>query len=188
MNDEFKRNKLKKENIALWRRYLSQEGLIEDRDDSLSFEDIMEYKAEPSSDKNGDSINSLSKSIEFSASNIGSNEIDGRTDQKLRQGKIKIDAKLDLHGLNRYEAREACVRFIQNCYSRGVRTVLIITGKGRAQVATHHIIEPEVGVLKNSLPEWLNAPEIRTKVLKYYPARPKDGGSGAFYVYIRKNK
>lgn len=107
--------------------------------------------------------------------------IDRRTAQRLRQGKLKIDAKLDLHGYHLHEAHNALVAFIQNAFARHNRCLLVITGKGR--LSPHGR-----GKIKNALPIWLNEPNLRPYILSVSPASRNDGGSGAYYVYLRRNR
>jgi len=97
---------------------------------------------------------------------------------KLKTGKMAIEATLDLHGLNREEAYIALVKFIENLAKRGLRAALVITGKG----------EKEGGTLRNLFPRWLNEPPLRERIIAYDKAAPRHGGSGAWYVRIRKAK
>jgi DNA-nicking Smr family endonuclease len=101
--------------------------------------------------------------------------LDDATRRKLLRGRIEIEARIDLHGMTQDEARGALSRFIARARARDLRTVLVITGKGRA---------PGSGVLKRMLPLWL---EDMPGVLSLAPAGPKDGGDGAFYVRLRKS-
>jgi DNA-nicking Smr family endonuclease len=105
--------------------------------------------------------------------------LDKRTAQRLRRGQLQIDGRIDLHGMTQAEAHTNLNRFIQGSAARGRRCVLVITGKGlRGGAGT--------GVLRSQLPRWLNEPALRPLILSFAPAQPKDGGGGAFYVYLRK--
>lgn len=99
-------------------------------------------------------------------------------EQKLRKGPADIDGRIDLHGMTQAEAYAALHRFIRNAVKTGRRTLLVITGKGRVGG----------GVLRRQLPMWLEEGELRGIVLAFTPARPKDGGEGAFYIKLRKDK
>lgn len=101
--------------------------------------------------------------------------LDRRTAERLRRGKMPIEARLDLHGHNRISAYEALGRFILGAYGAGQRCVLVITGKSG-------------GVLKSRVPEWLEEPGLRPIVLKTAPARPEHGGEGALYVLLRRQR
>lgn len=94
----------------------------------------------------------------------------------LRQGDIRIDAKLDLHGMTQVEAFEALADFMRKKTKAGKRTFLIITGKGR----------DGKGVLRRNLEVWLGQLPEACSVLALRSAAPKHGGEGAFYVVMRK--
>lgn len=104
--------------------------------------------------------------------------LDKRTDERLRRGQMKIEARLDLHGMTQDEAREALQEFILHACDQGRRCVLVITGKGRNAP----------GVLRENVPRWLGEVSLRDLVLKTYPAQPKDGGDGALYVLLRRRR
>ena len=95
--------------------------------------------------------------------------------RKLRSGTWVIQNQLDLHGLDRHEAREALAGFIARCVKRGVRCVRVIHGKGLGSKNR----EP---VLKTKVKHWLAQ---REEVLAYCQARPVDGGSGALVVLLK---
>lgn len=103
---------------------------------------------------------------------------DRATETKLRRGQLPLEGRLDLHGMTQAEAFDALYRFVISAAARGKRTVLVITGKG---------VRME-GVLKKMLPLWLEDPELGKHILAVTPAQPKDGGSGAFYLRLRKQK
>ena len=95
--------------------------------------------------------------------------------RKLRSGTWVIQNQLDLHGLDRHEAREALADFLASCVKRGVRCVRVIHGKGLGSKNR----EP---VLKTKVKHWLTQ---REEVLAYCQARPVDGGSGALVVLLK---
>ncbi len=107
--------------------------------------------------------------------------IDKRTAQRLRRGQLKIDGRIDLHGMTRAEAYRNLTDFLVFSASAGRRCVLVITGKGTREGA-------EPGVLRSEFPRWLNEAALRPMVLSFTQAQPKDGGGGAFYVYLRKDR
>lgn len=107
--------------------------------------------------------------------------IDKRTMDRLRRGKIPIEAVLDLHGMRQDEAHRRLVTFILSCWMNGTRMLLVITGKGTRSA------EPG-GVLRKQVPRWLHDAPLGEKVLTIQPAQPKDGGSGAFYVLLRRKR
>lgn len=106
--------------------------------------------------------------------------IDRLTARRLRQGKLQVEATLDLHGMIRQEAMATLQAFLLRAQKQGKRCVLVITGKGR--------MSKEGGVLRRELPQWLELPPCRDVVLSFSPARQADGGEGAFYVLLRRQK
>lgn len=107
-----------------------------------------------------------------------SSELDFRTDQKLRRGKMEIDGTLDLHGMTQARAHTAVNDFILQAYKRSARCLLVITGKGKSGE----------GVLKQKLSDWLSQAPLNGMILKITPAQPRHGGGGAFYVYLRRKR
>jgi DNA-nicking Smr family endonuclease len=106
--------------------------------------------------------------------------VDRRTAERLRRGQFAVDARLDLHGHTQEEAHRALAAFIEAAWQRRARCVLVITGKGRGGEGA--------GVLRAALPRWLNAEGVRARVLAFAPAQAKDGGSGALYVLLRRQR
>ncbi len=84
-------------------------------------------------------------------------------------------AELDLHGLNRQEAKHELAEFLHACWRRGLRCVRIVHGKGRGS-------RDRVPVLKLHVRHWLTQ---RQEVLAFVQARPADGGGGAVMVLLR---
>jgi DNA-nicking Smr family endonuclease len=113
--------------------------------------------------------------------------LDRRTSERLRKGKLPIEARLDLHGLRQHEARTALIRFIQRSAQSHYRCVLVITGKGRTTVSDGPG-QTEAGILRRSLPLWLTDPAIAGLVLHHAPAQPRDGGTGATYILLRRSR
>ncbi len=106
--------------------------------------------------------------------------VDKRTVQRLKRGQLDMEARLDLHGLTQAEAHARLDRFLEAAQDRGLRSVLVITGKGRAGEGG--------GVLRQMVPRWLNTPPSRGRVLTMSQAQPKDGGAGALYLLLRKGR
>lgn len=109
--------------------------------------------------------------------------VDARTAERLRRGEIPIEARLDLHGYTQEEAHRALLAFVETAWRRHLRCLLVITGKGRGQSP-----DADRGVLKTSVPRWFNGPPLRSRVLAFAFAQPKDGGSGALYVLLRRQR
>ncbi|MFA5949207.1 MAG: Smr/MutS family protein [Hyphomicrobium sp.] len=118
------------------------------------------------------------------------NTFDRRAAKKLRQGHFEIEARIDLHGMRQVEAHTALRRFLFSCHSRGLRWVLVITGKGGRQRRNEEESvgfgsSSERGVLKRNVPMWLAEPELRAIVVSFTAAAIQHGGDGALYIQLR---
>jgi DNA-nicking Smr family endonuclease len=99
--------------------------------------------------------------------------------RQLKQGAIRIQQELDLHGQVKDEALVSLEQFIAGAYRQGLQTVLVITGKG--------INSPEGPVLQGAVSHWLR--ERGTgMVAEFAPAPREMGGSGAFVVFLKSRK
>ena len=98
--------------------------------------------------------------------------------RRITRGGDAIEARLDLHGMTQAQAHHRLTSFILRARAKGLRTVLVITGKGK--------LSEGGGVLKRQLPLWLEGGDLAAAVLSYAPAHIRDGGSGAFYLRLRK--
>jgi DNA-nicking Smr family endonuclease len=106
--------------------------------------------------------------------------------KKVRRGKLDIDARIDLHGMRQAEAQSALVSIITRVRADNGRCLLVVTGKGAPIDPGEDFITPQPGVIRRRLPEWLNGAAIREHVSGFSPAHAKDGGSGAFYVLLKR--
>ena len=106
--------------------------------------------------------------------------IDRRTADRLRRGRLAIEARLDLHGSFQDDAHRALNEFIVRSAASGRRVVLVITGKGR--------VSEGGGVLRRNVPHWLRLAPCAPHVLAVVPAQPQHGGSGALYVMLRRKR
>lgn len=115
--------------------------------------------------------------------------IERRKARRIARGHVEIDARLDLHGLHQADAERRLRTFLLRARADGLRTVLIITGKGSARDGGESLASPdrsERGVLRRSVPLWLEAAELRDCVAGLAPAHVRHGGSGALYIHLRK--
>ncbi len=101
--------------------------------------------------------------------------------KKLRRGEFSYQDYLDLHGYTRKEAKLKVLYFLERSYAKGHRCVLIIPGRGLNSVSGK-------SVLKQGLIKWLTHGSLRNIVLAFSSARACDGGLGALYVLLRRNK
>ena len=98
---------------------------------------------------------------------------------RLCAGRIRPDETLDLHGYDRNSAREALFETLQSAATAHAECVLVIHGKG-------HRSEGGESILKESMSDWLTDSRLRSCVLGFAPAVPRDGGTGAVYVLLSR--
>lgn len=113
--------------------------------------------------------------------------LDGSRLEKLRRGKLKPEARLDLHGMTVDRAYSALSHFMHQSHAGGLRLVLVITGKG-SPVDTWDHGGREYGILRQSVPRWLSLPPMSQMVLGTHAAHRRHGGEGALYVYLRRHR
>lgn len=113
--------------------------------------------------------------------------LDRRTADRLRKGARDPDARIDLHGMTADRAHSACLRFLGDAVGRGHRVVLVITGKGAGRGSDGFACRGG-GVLRESLSGWLRASPLAPSIVGIYQAHQKHGGTGAFYVYLKKRR
>jgi DNA-nicking Smr family endonuclease len=113
--------------------------------------------------------------------------MDKKNFNRLLKGKMEIEGTIDLHGLTADQAKIKLIAFIDRSYTLGKRLIIVITGKGKHK-GYDEFQRPINGVLRQSLPDWLSGPSVSDKVLQVTQAQPKHGGTGAFYVYLRRKR
>jgi len=101
-------------------------------------------------------------------------QISGHRDAQLRRGRGEPEARLDLHGMTHDHAYRTLMSFLLTAHGDDKRLVLVITGKG--------------GVLRSALPLWLGQTELEPLVSGISEAHIRHGGSGAFYVSLRRRR
>ena len=107
---------------------------------------------------------------------------DRDVDRALSKGRRTPEAKLDLHGMTLAAAERAVTRFIADASEQNRRIVLIVTGKG-LRLEGGRVFG---GRIRAEFPGWLERPENRARVAGVRTAHPRHGGSGAFYVLLRR--
>lgn len=105
--------------------------------------------------------------------------LDPKIFNKLKAGSTPIDDRLDLHGMFADEAIHATVDFIHRSYKLGKRSLLLVTGQGHNSPQGRSVVREEVFSILMHEP-------LYGVVLAFVTAQPKDGGSGALYVHLRK--
>ncbi|MFS4438092.1 Smr/MutS family protein [Paracoccaceae bacterium GXU_MW_L88] len=112
-------------------------------------------------------------------------EMDRRKLDKMTRGRLPVEARIDLHGMRQHEAYGALIDFIARSHMRGLRLVLVITGKGQDD-PQRSFFEERRGVLRHAVPGWLRQGPIRPYVMEIVTAHRRHGGAGAYYVYLRR--
>ena len=105
----------------------------------------------------------------------------------MRRGKMKPEARIDLHGMTQDRAIGVLSTFIQDASARQLRLVLVITGKGRPRPDFGPIPE-RPGVLRRNVPQWLRTGMMGPLVQDVVQSHQSHGGEGAFYVYLRRRR
>jgi DNA-nicking Smr family endonuclease len=116
--------------------------------------------------------------------------IDGGTDRNLRKGALAPDARLDLHGMTEAAAHRALATFLRGAQARGLRLLLVVTGKGKPDAPDEpfDMSGRRRGVLKTMTPRWLKESELAHFIADVRPAHRRHGGEGALYLYLRKTR
>ena len=112
-------------------------------------------------------------------------------DKDLSSSKTKPQktVSFDLHGFSLDEANEEVKNLITNSYEKGINKLIIVTGKGlHSQNEKDPYISKDLGILKYSVPEYIKRNDELMKLInEIKEANIIDGGSGAFYIFLKKN-
>ena len=110
-------------------------------------------------------------------------------DLKFSQKKISKIKHIDLHGFTLEQANKTIEKFINDCYQNSVSKIIVVTGKGlHSNVDKNPYVSKDLSILKYSVPEFiLNNKKLMNIIYDIQDAKIEDGGSGAFYIYIKKN-
>tara|TARA_B100001939_G_scaffold308880_1_gene289840 strand:+ start:581 stop:997 length:417 start_codon:yes stop_codon:yes gene_type:complete len=97
---------------------------------------------------------------------------------------------IDLHGYTLEQANKRIEEFIKKSYIENVRKLTVVTGKGlHSQNEKNPYVSKDLSILKYSVPEFiLNNESLKKMIFQIEEAEIEDGGSGAFYIYLKKNK
>tara|TARA_Y100001970_G_scaffold257152_1_gene335523 strand:- start:1387 stop:1806 length:420 start_codon:yes stop_codon:yes gene_type:complete len=102
---------------------------------------------------------------------------------------LNLFKTIDLHGFSLDDANKKIDEFIKKCFADKTKKIIVITGKGkRSQIINNPYVSKDLNILKNSVPEFIKSNSNLMKMIKSVEqAKIKDGGSGAFYIFL-KNK
>ena len=171
------------EEKEIWRNYVNNFSDINEKSSAIVNRTIVETTSAKASQISGNRINSIdSKTSKLSTS------LDKKVFTKLKNGKLKPERTLDLHGYSYQKAFTKVISFIKLAYQDKKRLILIITGKGsNPSQSENYFLENRRGVLRQAFPIWLEDKGLRPLILNVTPAHYTHGGDGAYYVYLKKN-
>jgi len=119
---------------------------------------------------------------------LSSNEKLPNKDLKFSKKKILKTIHIDLHGFTLEQANLTITKLIEDCYKNNVSKVIVVTGKGlHSKVEKDPYVSKDLSILKYSVPEYIkNNEELMKKIIEIKDANIEDGGSGAFYIFLKK--
>ena len=107
--------------------------------------------------------------------------------QKKENLKVR---SIDLHGYTLDEANKTIENFIKKAFFENVNKLIVVTGKGlHSENEKDPYVSKDLGILKYSVPEFIkNDKDLMSKINEITDAKIEDGGGGAFYIFLKKNK
>ena len=121
---------------------------------------------------------------------VSSNEQLPNKDFKLsKKTSFKVKS-IDLHGYTLEQANNAIEKFILESFREKINKLIVVTGKGlHSQNEKDPYVSKDLSILKYSVPEFIESNKSLMKIInEIKDANIEDGGSGAFYIYLKKNK
>ena len=111
-------------------------------------------------------------------------------DFKIKTGNTTKIRSIDLHGYTLEEANKAIEEFIIKSFEEKVNKLIVVTGKGiHSDVERDPYVSKDLSILKYSVPEFIsNNQNLNNLINEITDAKIEDGGSGAFYIFLKKNK
>ena len=111
-------------------------------------------------------------------------------DIKLNKKKSLKTRSIDLHGYTLEQANKTIKVFIKESYQEKINKLIVVTGKGlHSQNEKDPYVSKDLSILKYSVPEFLSTNKSLMKIIyEIKDAKIEDGGAGAFYIYLKKNK
>ena len=111
-------------------------------------------------------------------------------DSKFKKKNYFKIKSIDLHGYSLDEANKSIKNFINKSYEEKINKLIVVTGKGlHSNNEKNPYVSKDLSILKYSVPEFINNNQNLMKIINdIQDASLEDGGSGAFYIYLKKNK
>ena len=121
---------------------------------------------------------------------INSNEKLPNKDFEYQKNKNLKIRSIDLHGYTLEEANKTIENFINKAFSENINKLIIVTGKGlHSENEKNPYVSKDLGILKYSVPEFItNNASLMNMINEITDAKIEDGGGGAFYIFLKKNK
>jgi len=121
---------------------------------------------------------------------LSGNEKLPNKDYKTSNQKIFKTRSIDLHGYTLEQANKTIEDFIYQAYREKVNKLIVVTGKGiHSQNEKDPYVSKDLSILKYSVPEFIeNSKSLMNIINEIKDANLEDGGSGAFYIFLKKNK
>ena len=121
---------------------------------------------------------------------INSTEKLPNKDFKYQKNKNQKIRSIDLHGYTLDEANKTIENFINKAFSENVNKLIVVTGKGlHSENEKDPYVSKDLGILKYSVPEFItNNTSLMNMINEITDAKIEDGGGGAFYIFLKKNK
>ena len=121
---------------------------------------------------------------------ISSDEQLPNKDFKLSKQKSFKVKSIDLHGYTLEEANKTIEEFIYQSFKEKINKLIVVTGKGlHSQNEKDPYVSKDLSILKYSVPEFIESNKSLMNIInEIKDASIKDGGSGAFYIFLKKNK
>jgi DNA-nicking Smr family endonuclease len=121
---------------------------------------------------------------------INSTEKLPNKDFKYQKNKSIKVRSIDLHGFTLDDANKTIEDFINKAFSENINKLIIVTGKGlHSENEKDPYVSKELGILKYSVPEFItNNASLMNKINQITDAKIEDGGEGAFYIFLKRNK
>ena len=121
---------------------------------------------------------------------ISGNEKIPNKDLKKITTKISKTKSIDLHGYSLENANQVIEEFIEKSYEEEVNKLIVVTGKGlHSDNQNNPYVSKDLSILKYSVPEFIRSNQNLIKIIDFMQdAKIEDGGSGAFYIHLKKKR
>lgn len=173
-------NKIKEiKDLSMWQEFAKDIKPLDKNNKAATTPHKKKVNVQPHQEKPNPEMNL--RSVKNSEVRVveGTDFMDKKSLRMLHKGEMKIDARLDLHGMTEAEAFKALNDFIHVSYQKTNKLVLVITGKG---------MPDNPSIIKYKLPHWLKQENLAPLINRFCQAAKNHGGEGAFYVMLKTRR